>query len=99
MRRSLRYRPGLLTPEHAHDTYDVGMAQEHRRVAAQSAAHAQGLTDNLLKQKFVVESQTSGEWMLRKKRRRGDVVVTIAIMQPSMIHPVVPPVSWAPPKI
>lgn len=37
------------------------MAQESRRVAAQSAAHAQGLTDNLLKQKFFVESQAPNE--------------------------------------
>jgi hypothetical protein len=76
------------------------MAGENRRVAAQTAAHAQGLTDNLQKQGFVVETQAAHEWILRKRRRRGDHVVTIAITQPSMLQPTSPPpppTDWAPP--
>ncbi|MDA3032085.1 MAG: hypothetical protein O3B90_07115 [Actinomycetota bacterium] len=84
------------------------MVGENRRVAADSSAHAQGLTDNLTKQGFALESQSAGEWTLRKERRRGDHVVTIAISQPSVIQQpnlVTPPTSgssasanWAPPK-
>ena len=84
--------------------YDRDMAGEHRRVAAQTAAHAQGLTDNLQKQGFFVETQATHEWVLRKRRRRGDHVVTIVIAQPSMVQPSAPvppaaspPTSWAPP--
>jgi hypothetical protein len=72
------------------------MAGEHRRVAAQSAAHAQGLADNLSQQGFVVESQATHEWVLRKKRRRGDHVVTIAITQPAMVQPAAPPPEQSP---
>lgn len=82
--------------------YDSAMAGENRRVAAQSAAHAQGLADNLSKQGFIVESQAAHAWLLRKKRRRGDHVVTIAIEQPSILQPAPTtstrsPGDWAPP--
>jgi len=83
------------------------MAGENRRVAAQSAAHAQGLADNLIKQGFLVESQTSAQWILRKARRRGDHVVTIMLTRPSMLQDPAPPApppsgppastQWGPP--
>ena len=75
------------------------MAEEHRRVAAESAAHAQGLTDNLVKQGFALESRTAHQWVLRKRRRRGDQTVVIMITQPSMIPPTSPPTTWAPPSV
>ncbi len=71
---------------------------------AETIAHAQALAQNLAKQDFVVESQRTHEWQLRKRRRRGDVTVTIVIRQP---HPpvrpltgpptAVPPSPWRPP--
>jgi hypothetical protein len=78
------------------------MAGENRKVAAESTAHAQGLTDNLTRQGFTVESQTAAAWVLRKSRRRGDHVVTIVITQPSMLRqsdPAALPATngWAPP--
>jgi hypothetical protein len=94
--------------------YSDQMATENRKVAAETAAHAQGLTDNLTKQGFALETQSTGEWVLRKKRHRGDRVVTIVISQPSMIQqpsPVTPPSSnnqasnnqasnnWPPPQV
>ncbi len=59
------------------------MAAEHRRVAAETSDHAKALVQNLAKQEFVVESRTAAVWTLRKARRRGDIVVTISISQPS----------------
>lgn len=58
------------------------MAQEHRRVIAETPGHAEALAQNLAKQNFVLEARAAHEWVLRKKRRRGDVVVTIFIRQP-----------------
>jgi len=73
-------------------------------VIAETSAHAQALAQNLAKQEFVVEAQTSYEWLLRKKRRRGDITVTIMIRQPqrtgqplSTPPSAVPPSPWAPP--
>ncbi len=57
------------------------MAAESRRVVAETAVHAQALAQNLSKQNFVIESQTATEWVLRRKRRRGDITVTISIRQ------------------
>lgn len=67
------------------------MAEQERRVAAQSAAHAQGLADNLARQGYQVESRANDRWILRKRRRRGDQLVTIVIQQPSMLQPTTPP--------
>lgn len=58
------------------------MAVEQRRVAAETAVHARALADNLTRQGFVVESQHPEQWTLRKPRRRGDIVVLIAIAMP-----------------
>jgi hypothetical protein len=73
-------------------------------VIAETAAHAQALAQNLAKQEFVVEAQTIYDWSLRKRRRRGDITVTIMIRQPEQpgqplsAPPVaVPPSPWAPP--
>jgi hypothetical protein len=73
-------------------------------VIAETPAHAQALAQNLAKQEFVVEAQTMYEWLLRKKRRRGDITVTIMIRQPeqtgqplSTPPATVPPSPWAPP--
>lgn len=79
------------------------MAAEHRRVAAESAVHAQALAQNLAKQEFVVESQTATEWTLRRKRRRGDITVTISIRQSAQpgeqLRPPAPPSKfWPPPS-
>ena len=79
------------------------MAAEHRRVAAETAVHAQALAQNLAKQEFVVESQTPTEWTLRKRRRRGDITVTISIRQPTQpgkpLRPPTPPSKfWPPPS-
>ena len=68
------------------------MAAEHRRVIAETTAHARALAQNLAKQEFVVEAHTDDEWLLRKKRRRGDITVTILIRQPQR------PVPWDPPS-
>lgn len=77
---------------------------EHRRVIAETPAHAQALAQNLALQGFGVEAQTVDEWLLRKKRRRGDVTVRITIRQPDeagrpLSNPSsrVPPSPWAPP--
>jgi len=79
------------------------MAAEHRRVAAETPAHAQALAQNLAKQEFVVESQTPNTWTLRKTRRRGDITVTISIRQPAQpdgpFRPPAPPSKfWPPPS-
>lgn len=72
------------------------MAAEHRRVVAETAAHAAALADNLARQGFVVESQTAHEWLLRKPRRRGDITVTVAIGVP-VPSPGTPPPPPRPP--
>ena len=71
---------------------------------AETPAHALALAQNLAKQEFVIEAQTIYEWLLRKKRRRGDITVTIMIRQPdlggrplSTPPAAVPPSPWAPP--
>ena len=79
------------------------MAAEHRRVAAETSDHAKALAQNLAKQEFVVESRTAAVWTLRKSRRRGDIVVTISISQPSQpgapLRPPSPPSKfWPPPS-
>jgi hypothetical protein len=73
-------------------------------VIAETPAHAHALADNLARQEFAVEAQTADQWLLRKKRRRGDITVTIMIRQPaghgkplSAPPPVAPPDPWAPP--
>jgi hypothetical protein len=73
-------------------------------VIAETPAHAHALAENLAKQEFAVETQTTDEWLLRKKRRRGDITVTIMIRQPaergqplSTPPTSVPPSPWAPP--
>ena len=72
---------------------------------AETPGHAQALAQNLAKQEFVVEAQSSYEWQLRKRRRRGDITVTIMIRQPEpagapLTTPpaAVPPSPWAPPN-
>jgi len=79
------------------------VAAEHRRVAAETSAHAQALAQNLAKQGFVVESQSATEWALRKKRRRGDITVTISIRRPAepgeaFRPPRAPSSFWPPPS-
>jgi hypothetical protein len=69
------------------------MAAEHRRVIAETPAHAHALAQNQAKQGFVVESRSAGEWVLRKQRRRGDITVTIVIRQPVAAAPG----PWGPP--
>ena len=68
---------------------------------AETPAHAQALAQNLARQEFVVEAQTIYEWQLRKKRRRGDITVTILIRRPEqpLTKPptAVPPSPWGPP--
>ena len=79
------------------------MAAEHRRVIAETPGHAQALAENLAKQQFVVESQRAAEWLLRKRRRRGDVTVTIMIRDHQQVGTpltpprAVPPSPWGPP--
>ena len=80
------------------------MAAEHRRVIAETAVHAQALAQNLAKQQFVVEAQSAHEWLLRKRRRRGDVTVSIMIRHgeaagaPLTTPPrAVPSAPWGPP--
>jgi hypothetical protein len=80
------------------------VAAEHRRVIAETPAHAQALAQNLARQEFAVEAQTIYEWLLRKKRRRGDITVTITIRQPEQPGQpfttppaAVPPSPWSPP--
>ena len=67
------------------------MAEEHRRVVAATAAHARALAENLVNSGFVVTEATAMSWRLRKRRRRGDIVTTIAIQQPTIL-------PWAPPS-
>jgi hypothetical protein len=69
------------------------MAEEHRRVAAATAANARALADNLVNQGYVVEGGDATAWRLRKPRRRGDIVVTIIIGQPRASNPA----HWGPP--
>ena len=59
---------------------------------AETARHAHALAQNLAKQEFVVEAHTEYEWLLRKRRRRGDITVTIMIRQPEQPRP------WGPPS-
>jgi hypothetical protein len=73
-------------------------------VIAETTAHARALAQNLAKQEFVVEAQSIDEWLLRKKRRRGDITVTIVIRQPDVPgQPLATPPAaarggpWAPP--
>lgn len=61
--------------------YDPPVAEETRRIVAQSATHARAAADNLTLRGFVVESALAHEWVLRKHRRRGDEVVLIMIRQ------------------
>lgn len=82
-----------------------GVAAEHRRVVAETSAHAQALAQNLAKQEFVVETQTVHEWLLRRRRRRGDITVAISIRQPErpgqpLATPPSPvaPSPWDPPR-
>lgn len=72
------------------------MADEHRRVAAGSVAHARALAENMAGRGFVIEHQAGDEWVLRKRRMRGDEVVTISIAAPAPAAPP-PPGDWAPP--
>lgn len=74
------------------------MAAESRRVIAESAVHAKALAQNLAKQDFIVESATATEWTLRRKRRRGDITVTIAIRSVSSVEAPRPSTgAWPPP--
>lgn len=69
----------------------------HRRVAAGSMTHARALAENMTARGFVVERQTATEWVLRKRHRRGDEVVTIAIAI-GVSAPTAPSGGrWAPP--
>lgn len=73
------------------------MAAEHRRVVAQSNDHATALADNLVKQGFVMESQTANEWFMRKARKRlGDITASIYIGARSSM-PATPPGGLVPP--
>ncbi|MBA3289291.1 MAG: hypothetical protein H0U21_14960 [Acidimicrobiia bacterium] len=79
------------------------MAEEGRRVAADTEIHARALADNLAKQGYVVESRRADEWTLRRPRRRGDQIVTIAISRPWGAPPPgtgrpLPPPAWPPPS-
>lgn len=70
---------------------------------AETPAHAEALAQNLAKQDFVVEAQRTDEWQLRKRRRRGDITVTIVVRQPHQPRPLtgpptaVAPSPWRPP--
>lgn len=78
------------------------MAEEHRRVVADTEIHARALADNLVNQGYAIVEQRPEQWTLRKARRRGDHLVTIAIARPwspGRQPPGAPPVSpaWGPP--
>ncbi len=68
------------------------MAEERRRVAADTEIHARALADNLVNQGFALSRVEPHEWELRKVRRRGDVVVTILVNRPADEPP-----RWGPP--
>lgn len=67
------------------------MAEEQRRVVAATHDHARALADNLRKQGFEIVGVEPTNWRLRKARRRGDVLVTIAIASTPA------PTNWGPP--
>lgn len=69
----------------------VVVPEEHRRVIAATHDHARALADNLGKQGFEITGVEPTQWSLRKPRRRGDILVTIAITAPAG------PVNWGPP--
>jgi len=69
------------------------MSELRRSVLAQTPAHAFGAAESLVRQGFVVEAQQSTWMVLRKKRRRGDEIVTIMITEPTpqQGHQALPP--------
>lgn len=74
------------------------MAEEHRRVVADTEIHARALADNLVNQGYTVVEQGLSQWTLHKTRRRGDQIVVIAIARPWGVGtPDAPPPSWGPP--
>jgi len=73
------------------------MAEERRRVAAETEIHARAVADNLVNQGYAIARMESSEWELRKTRRRGDLVVTITITRPTAAPPTGPPPAWGPP--
>ena len=75
------YLPVAATAPREADRYDPAVAEETRRIMAQTATHARAAADNLTLRGFVVESTLPDQWVLRKPRRRGDEVVVITIRQ------------------
>jgi len=72
------------------------MAEEHRRVVATTSTNARALSDNLVNQGYRVDVVAPTHWILRKVRRRGDIVVTVAITQPDRWPAAASP-AWGPP--
>lgn len=65
---------------------------------ASGVDNARALAENLINQGYQVTVATDAAWELRKRRRRGDIVMTVVIQAVSPA-PSVPPADspWGPP--
>jgi hypothetical protein len=71
------------------------MAELRRSIMAQTPDHARGAAESLVRQGFSVEAQQATWIVMRKKRRRGDEIVTIMITEPTpqQGHEALPPLG------
>jgi hypothetical protein len=75
------------------------MAEERRTVAADSPDRARAAAQALVHQGYELVSETAGEIVVRKARRRGDEVVVIRVMGRAGPAGALPPPPPPPPPI